>query len=193
MYTKVSPAHIQNQQQVNVMMMLNEKSGDHQRQWDSSWSWMSVQIWVAILAWNKMAICNRTYGCTIHAAETGGTGYVKPEFLFEFLRLSHTKILFRSFSDRNFTGGYFWEKLGEKENTDSDSRTSERKTPRRTRENSKSRWNNINNIWTLCTHAHLCSRSRIFSLRGATACVQVKKWEINEARPQVSIKYEVYI
>lgn len=35
--------------------------------------------------------------------------------LFEIVCLSHTKILLRSFSDRNFTGGYFWEKLGETE------------------------------------------------------------------------------
>ena len=28
-----------------------------------------------------------------------------------------TKILLRSFSERNFTGGYFWEKLGDKTNS----------------------------------------------------------------------------
>lgn len=53
--------------------------------------------------------CDREHLCTFYVNSRVAVSRL---WMFESLWLPHTKILLRSFSDRNFTGGYFWERLG---------------------------------------------------------------------------------
>lgn len=155
---------IQNQQHVNVMMMLNEfrRSSEPVR---------------FIMIVNVCAY----FSCYFSLEQNGDLqSYIRLHYSHNWNgrnRLCKTRVsvwIFALVTYQNSLPIFFWQEFhrwvflretGRKREDRFSNKHLKEKL------NSKSIWNNINNNWTLKTHAHLCSRSRIFSLRGATACV----------------------